>query len=381
MDSAIEMLLRADRQSLRDLLVVSAKLPALENQPAGAKITYFTFPQFLCGRDEEQSPTADTLVLEYVDRAQLEKCLPRAYTVLKPGGQIVISAPGWRTADLRTLLFREGFEALTWKKEKKVLYLSAARSVAPPPYRRRMSLTVVMPVFNEIRTFRTVMELVLAKTILGMDIDFILIESNSTDGTRAEVMSFANHSRVRVLLEERPQGKGHAVRAGLEAAKGDFILIQDADLEYSIDDYDRLVEPLCHFECGFVLGNRHAADDTAYNLRHFTDQKFVGRVMNFGHFVFLNLFNLIYGQRLKDPFTMYKVFRRDCLRGLEFECNRFDFDWEIVAKLIRSGFSPREIPVSYVSRSFAEGKKVTFIGDPISWIIACFKYRFTKIGP
>ena len=91
------------------------------------------------------------------------------------------------------------------------------------------------------------------------------------------------------------------------------------------------------------------------------------------------LFNIVYGQRLHDPFTMYKVIRRDCLYGLKFECDRFDFDWELTAKLIRAGYIPKELPASYELCSFTEGKKVSFFGDPLTWIVACFKYRFVRL--
>jgi len=99
-----------------------------------------------------------------------------------------------------------------------------------------------------------------------------------------------------------------------------------------------------------------------------------------GHVFFTALFNVVYGTRLRDPFTMFKVFRRDCLHGLTFESNRFDFDWELVGKLVRAGYQPIEIVVNYRSRSFAEGKKVSFFRDPLTWIRACFKYRFVRLG-
>ena len=102
--------------------------------------------------------------------------------------------------------------------------------------------------------------------------------------------------------------------------------------------------------------------------------------MNFGHLFFTRLFNVVYGTRLRDPFTMYKVFRRECLSGLTFESNRFDFDWELVGKLVRAGYLPLEIPVNYSSRSFSEGKKVSFWRDPLTWIRACLKYRFQALG-
>ncbi|EWY42531.1 glycosyl transferase [Skermanella stibiiresistens SB22] len=240
-------------------------------------------------------------------------------------------------------------------------------------------MSVVMPVFNERGTFTTVMERLLAKTIEGLDMEVVVVESNSTDGTREQVQSFASHPKVKVVFEEKPRGKGHAVRTGLRHATGDFILIQDADLEYDIDDYDMLLEPLRSYRSAFVLGIRHGKGGHVWKIRQFSDQVALGNVMNLGHLFFTTLFNVVYGQKLRDPFTMYKVFRRECISGIEFECNRFDFDWELMAKLVRSGYTPLEIPVNYHSRSFTEGKKVTFFRDPLTWFRACFKYRFVSL--
>jgi hypothetical protein len=128
-----------------------------------------------------------------------------------------------------------------------------------------------------------------------------------------------------------------------------------------------------------VLGIRHGQESGALKMRRFTDQKELGWLMNLAHVFFTELFNLVYWQRLSDPFTMFKVFRRDCIDGLEFECNRFDFDWELVGKLVRRGYVPTEIPVNYISRSFAAGKKVALFRDPLTWFRACFKYRFVRI--
>jgi hypothetical protein len=121
-------------------------------------------------------------------------------------------------------------------------------------------------------------------------------------------------------------------------------------------------------------------DGKTWKMRHFTDQVLVARAMNFGHLFFTTLFNVVYGQRLRDPFTMYKVFRRDCLHRLTFESNRFDFDWELVGKLVRAGYVPIEIPVNYESRSFSKGKKVSLWRDPWTFLRACFKYRFVSLG-
>jgi len=238
-------------------------------------------------------------------------------------------------------------------------------------------LTVIMPVFNEANTVRAGIERVLLKQISGIDIDLILIESNSNDGTRDVVKDYLSNSRVTVIFEAEPKGKGHAVRNGLKAATGDFILIQDGDDEYDIEDYDALIEPLRDGRQVFVLGARHGGG--GWKMRSFSDQPFRAFVLNMGHWVFTGLVNLFYGVWLRDPFTMYKVFRRDCIDGIEFECNRFDFDYELLIKLIRRGFIPVEIPVNYRSRSFLEGKKVRIFADPITWIKAIVKYRFVKI--
>ena len=312
--------------------------------------------------------------------ADLGDTLHPARRTLRPGGLLAFAVPaGMTRAQTRTALFQHGFIETRLRRVGRRWMGTARRDPRPPPCERTTTLSVVLPVFNEKKTFREVMDALCRKTIAGMDIEIIVVESNSTDGTRDDVLTYKDHPRVRLILEDRPQGKGHAVRTGLAAATGDFILIQDADLEYSLDDYEKLLEPLLRGEVGFVLGSRHAGDAAHWNLRHFANQKHISQVMNIGHFVFATLLNVMYGQNLKDPFTMYKVFRRDCLDGLTFECNRFDFDWELVIKLIRVGFTPIEIPVSYHSRSFEDGKKVSLFGDPLSWIVACFKYRFAKV--
>jgi glycosyltransferase involved in cell wall biosynthesis len=243
--------------------------------------------------------------------------------------------------------------------------------------RDRPKLSIVMPAYNEASTVAAGIERVLAKTIEGVDIELVIVESNSTDGTREIVRSFEGHDRVTVVLEECALGKGHAVRTGFAAVSGDYILIQDADDEYDIEDYDALLEPLLSGEAAFVLGARHGGG--SWKMRRFTGQPVLSHFMNLGHWFFATLINLLYWVRLKDPFTMYKVFRADCLHNLSFECDRFDFDHELVIKLVRRGYIPLEIPVNYRSRSFEQGKKVDVWRDPVTWLRAIVKYRFKKI--
>jgi hypothetical protein len=331
----------------------------------------------------------DLCVLCDVDSldADLHPLLVKARESLRADGVLVLSSDSrtrsvdglhWRD-EVSTLLYQHGFFPIAYRDVESQRIIASQRTAAEPPSRRRQILSVIVPAYNEVSTFAPVMEALLALEIPGIDLEIIVVESNSTDGTREVVSSFEGTPRVRVLYEHTAAGKGHAVRLGLQSATGDIILIQDADLEYDFNDYERLVAPLRDFECSFVLGERMRSAGAVGGVRHFKHAARLSMLMNVGNTVFLALFNAVYRQRLRDPFTMFKVFRRDCIAGLKFEANRFDFDWELVAKLIRRGFVPREIPVSYHSRSFSDGKKITLLRDPLTWILACFKYRFQPV--
>jgi len=239
------------------------------------------------------------------------------------------------------------------------------------------TLTVIVPIYNERGTVRASLDAILAKRIPGWQMEFILIESNSTDGTREIVTSYQTHQGVHLILEDSPRGKGHAVRAGLTRATGDVILIQDADLEYDVEDYDILLAPIAAGRQSFVLGSRHG--DGGWAIRKFDDQPIRALTLNLAHWTFTFMVNLCLGVWLRDPFTMYKVFRRDAIAGLRFECDRFDFDWELVMKLVRKGHRPIEIPINYKSRSFSEGKKIRMFRDPVTWLYALIKYRFQPL--
>ncbi len=241
-------------------------------------------------------------------------------------------------------------------------------------------LSVIVPAYNEMRTLSALLEALLRKDMPGLQMEIIVVESNSDDGTREAALKYREHPRVKLILEGQPCGKGHAVRAGLEAATGDYVLIQDADLEYDLEDYDALLEPLLAGRAAFVLGSRHGGRNV-WKMRQFTGQHGLSLFVNLGHWFFVTLINVLFFQRLRDPFTMFKVFRRDCLYALEFECNRFDFDFELLIKLIRKGYRPIELPVNYRSRSFKDGKKVRMFRDPLTWLKALARLRFSKFDP
>lgn len=233
-----------------------------------------------------------------------------------------------------------------------------------------------MAVYDEEPTVKKAVDAVLLAHLPGdMGLQLIIVESNSTDETRAIVSSY-DDPRITLILQDAARGKGNAVREGLTLVTGQVVLIQDGDLEYSVEDYPDLLAPIIAGETDFVLGSRHAK---GVPMRDFADARLVSRIMNAGHWIFTGLFNVFFGTRLRDPFTMYKVFRTECTTGLDFVSNRFDFDYELVAKLVRRGYVPVEVPVTYHSRSYADGKKVRLIRDPLSWIVALFRFRFTPL--
>jgi len=240
-----------------------------------------------------------------------------------------------------------------------------------------MKLSIIMPVYNEKRYFKTIIERIL-EVKLPIEREIIIIESNSTDGTKEIVKEYRNHKDIKIFYQKRPQGKGSAVKLGIKRSSGEIILIQDADLEYDPKDYIKLIEPILKKEYKFVIGSRKMGQNT-WAIRNMET--------NIGIAIFINIianladafFNIIYNVRLTDPQSMYKVFLRDCLKGIKFESNYFNLDWEIVAKFIRKGYIPLELPIHYESRGFHDGKKVRFLRDIYLNVYAIFKYRFVKL--
>jgi hypothetical protein len=330
---------------------------------------------------------AVVLILEGSRAGELEPTLAAIAPHLAPGTSLVVlaqPAPRSRRShaagdreSAHLSLLRSGYDRVWMHSHRKRLCVSAKRAFAPRAVR---TCSILVPVFNEKDTFPELMRALLAKRLdhLGLEREIILIESNSTDGSRELVAGFAATPGVRIIWQDRPRGKGHAVRAGLAVATGDIVLIQDADLEYDLNDYDVLLEPLLAERAAFVLGSRHGG---RLRMRKFPDQRLLGDVLNIAHVFLAGLINVLYGQNMKDPFTMFKVFRRECLYGLEFECNGFDFDHELVIKLVLKGYRPLEIPVNYCARSFSQGKKIRFFRDPPGLIAADLKYRLQRLRP
>jgi glycosyltransferase involved in cell wall biosynthesis len=257
-----------------------------------------------------------------------------------------------------------------------VSLMRAHQAPVAATFRQRPLLSLVVPVYNEAATVQELLDSVVAMEIPGVDIEIVVVESNSSDGSRDIVLGYASHPRVNVVLQERPQGKGNAVRLGLSRASGEIIGIQDADLEYRIEDYPKLLAPILAGTADVVLGCRHVRGRP---MRQLGSRRLQSKVINAAHWLFTALFDAVYGVRLVDPFTMYKLFRAECIDGLDLVSNRFDFDWELLGKLVRRGYRPVEIPVMYESRGFEGGKKVRFFRDPPMWVAACVRFRLAKI--
>ncbi|MGP0036357.1 MAG: glycosyltransferase [Solirubrobacteraceae bacterium] len=239
-------------------------------------------------------------------------------------------------------------------------------------------LSIVVPVFNEAAYVRGVLDELLAKQFV-IQREIIVVESNSTDGTREIVQSYEGHPGVRIIYEDRPRGKGSAVRRGLAAANGTIMLIQDADFEYDLDDYEALLEPILQRRTSFVLGSRSLGLDD-WKVRRFARSRFKGLLMNLAQLGFARIFNVLYQQRVTDVATMFKVFRRECIDGADFVAERFNFDIELACTIVMNGYSPMEVPVNYVARGFDEGKKVEFRRDFVPVVLMFFKCRFRRRG-
>jgi hypothetical protein len=239
-------------------------------------------------------------------------------------------------------------------------------------------LSVVVPVFNEADYVRSVLDELLAKRFV-VPHEIIVVESNSTDGTREIVRSFEGTPGLQVIYEDSPRGKGSAVRRGLSACAASIVLIQDADFEYDLDDYDALLEPILQRRTSFVLGSRSLGLDD-WKVRRFAKSRVKAFLMNLAQLLFAQTFNVLYQQRVTDVNTMFKVFRRECLEGIDFRADGFSFDIELACMLVKNGFGPMEVPVNYVARGFDEGKKINFISEFFPSYSMFYRCRFGRRG-
>jgi glycosyltransferase involved in cell wall biosynthesis len=226
------------------------------------------------------------------------------------------------------------------------------------------SLSVVVPVYNE-RT--TVVEILrrMRQVDLPVDLEIVVVDDGSNDGTE-KVLGALEDSTVRVIHHTTNQGKGAAIRTGLEHARGDLLLIQDADLEYDPDDWPRLLAPVLKGKAQVVYGSRFTGERRNLMFWHWVGNRFLSLVTN-----------ILYNTTLSDMETCYKLFDRRVLEGISIKSDRFEFEPEITAKVLRRGYRIYEVPISYSGRDFDEGKKITWT-DGFGALATLVRYRFWK---
>lgn len=237
----------------------------------------------------------------------------------------------------------------------------AADQRAQDAAERKGCVSVIVPIYNEIDHIDELLRQIQASPV---EKEIIIIDDGSTDGTREKLMDLGPSRDITLIFHEENCGKGAAVRTGLRYARGEYILIQDSDLEYDPQDYPVLLEPLRAGKANVVYGVR--PDRPERGLRFFLGAKLL-----------THLSNLLYRCGIHDEATCYKVFRRSVLRQLRLECRRFEFCPEVTAKLSRLGERIAEVPIKYNPRGAEEGKKIRH-SDGWLAIWTLIRFRFTS---
>ncbi|EEF62617.1 glycosyltransferase family 2 protein [Pedosphaera parvula] len=224
-----------------------------------------------------------------------------------------------------------------------------------------MRLSVVIPIFNEVGTIK---EIVARVRKTPFDKEIIIVDDGSTDGTRDQLAELAKLPDIKVIYQERNQGKGAALRTGFKAATGDIIVIQDADLEYNPAEYQTLLQPILDGNADVVFGSRFlGGPHRVLYFWHYAGNKFLTTVSN----IFSNI-------NLTDMETCYKVFRREVLNGITLKSNRFGFEPEFTSKVAKKRWRIYEVPISYQGRTYEEGKKIGW-KDGVTALMTILRYN------
>jgi glycosyltransferase involved in cell wall biosynthesis len=235
-------------------------------------------------------------------------------------------------------------------------------TVRPAPIPANPLLSVVMPVYNERTTVEEIIRRVMA---VPLRIELIVVDDGSKDGS-GEVLDGLKKELSFTLLRQANAGKGAALRKGFAAVTGDMVIIQDAYLEYSPEEYPDLIELICNGHADVVFGSRFLGRHRVFLFTHYLGNRVVTLATN-----------ILYNTMLTDMETCYKVMRTDVLRSFTLESKGFDIEPEMTAKIFKRGYRVYEIPITYAGRGYDEGKKITWTaGLGALWTL--IKYRFTE---
>lgn len=224
-------------------------------------------------------------------------------------------------------------------------------------------LSVVMPVYNERETIEEIIPRVLA---VPLRIELIVVDDGSKDGTRDLLTKLRERHEFKLIFQPKNGGKGSALRRGFEEVSGDLVVIQDADLEYSPEEFPELIALICQGRAEVVYGSRFLGRHRVFLFTHFL-----------GNRLLTVLTNLLYNTMLTDMETCYKVMRTEVLRSFRLESNGFGIEPEITAKIFKRGYRVYEVPITYDGRTYDEGKKITWRDGVVAlWVL--LKYRFTE---
>jgi glycosyltransferase involved in cell wall biosynthesis len=224
-------------------------------------------------------------------------------------------------------------------------------------------VSVVMPAYNEIETIDEIVTRVLA---VPLRVELIVVDDGSTDGTRERLQKLQRDCGFKLVLQSRNGGKGAALRAGFAQITGDIVIIQDADLEYSPEEYPQLIELICAGRADVVYGSRFLGRHRVFLFTHYVGNKLL---------TFLT--NVLYNTILTDMETCFKVMRVEVLRSFILRSNGFGIEPEITAKIFKRRYRVYEIPITYDGRGYDEGKKITW-RDGLVALGVLLKYRFTE---
>jgi len=228
-----------------------------------------------------------------------------------------------------------------------------------------MKLSIIIPVYNERETIKELINKVEGVNIGKIEKEIIIVDDFSKDGTREILQELVKNKKIKLLFHDKNYGKGHAIKSGLKVAKGDIILVQDADLEYNPNEYNKLIKPIIENKAKVVYGSRILNKGNGYSSLLFY---IGGRAVT-------AITNILYNSRLSDEPTCYKVFRKDVIDGIKIEGERFEWEPEVTAKILKKGIRIAEVPISYNPRGKEKGKKINW-KDGIIAIWTLIKYRF-----